>query len=68
MDTGTLNLFIKMVREDYKLSDEEIQILSHRLLADDREFEKAWRFYKNKGRNSRNGVDSFRPLLQELLN
>lgn len=68
MDTGHFNLFIKMVQEDYKLNQDQVEILSRRLLADDKEFEKVWKHYKNKSRTSRDGVDSFKPLLQELLN
>lgn len=65
MDMGTLNLFIKMIREEYKLSVDELDVLTQRLMADDREFEKIWRLYKNK---SHKGVDKFRPLLLELIN
>lgn len=68
MDTGTLNLFAKMLREDCKLSEDEIQIVSHRLMADEKEFEQVWTLYKNRFFNGRNGVDPFWPLLQELLN
>lgn len=67
MDTGTLNLFMKMLREDYKLNEAELQTLSRRLMADDREFDRVWRLYKNKSRTSRDGVDSFKPCLNELL-
>lgn len=63
MDMGAFNLFIKMIREEYKLSEDELYVMSQRLLADEREFEKVWRLYKNK---TRKGIDSFRPLLSEL--
>lgn len=67
MNTGNLNLFIKMVKDDYKLDDNEVQILGRRLMADDKEFEKVWRLFKNKGGSFRGGVDPFRPLLMELI-
>jgi hypothetical protein len=57
-----------MIREEYGLTEEEIVILKHRLLADEKEFEKAWKAYKNKSSTFSKGVDSFRSLLQELLN
>jgi hypothetical protein len=67
MDTGAFNLFIKMVQEDYKLNGGQIEVLSRRLLADEKEFDKVWTLYRNKARSSRGGVDSFKPFLQELL-
>jgi hypothetical protein len=57
-----------MIREEYGLSDDEIAILKARLLADEKEFEKVWEAYKNKSFTFSKGVDSFRSLLQELLN
>lgn len=68
MDMGTFNLFIKMIREEYKLDEHEIEVLRQRLLADDREFDKVWRFYKNKSTKFAGGVDQFRSVLQDLLN
>jgi hypothetical protein len=68
MDSGHLNLFIKMIQEDYKLSNEELQIIISLLLADEREFDRVWKFYKAKGRSNPAGKDPFRPVLQELLN
>ncbi|HXH76448.1 MAG TPA: hypothetical protein VNJ08_15860 [Bacteriovoracaceae bacterium] len=67
MNTGNLNLFLKMVKDDYKLDDNQVLVVYRRLLGDDREFEIVWRLFKNKSRNTRGGVDPFRPLLQELL-
>ena len=40
MDMGNLQLFIKMVREDYALTDEQLELLRHRMLSDVREFVK----------------------------
>lgn len=57
-----------MIREEYGLSEEELLILKHRLLADEKEFDRVWKAYKNKSSTFSKGVDSFRSLLQELLN
>ena len=65
MDMGSFNLFIKQVSEEYALDDSEKQRIISRLLADDREFEKVWTIYKRK--YSLSGVDSFKPLLLDLL-
>lgn len=65
MDMGKFNLFIKMIEEEYKLTHNQIETLTHRLLADDKEFEKVWKTFKNKA--SRSGVDEFKFLLQELI-
>lgn len=66
MDMGKFNLFIKMITEEYRLNDSQLETLTHRLLADDKEFEKVWRSFKSKA--SRSGVDDFKFLLQELIN
>lgn len=67
MDMGNLQLFIKLIREDYKLSDDELEVLKNRMLADDKEFEKVWKLYKNKARKTNRGVDQFQSMLQDLL-
>ncbi len=67
MDMGRLSLALKMISEEYKLSDAEISILSHRMMADDVEFERIWELYKNKARKFSGGVDRFKELLLELL-
>lgn len=64
---GSFNLFIKMVKEEYALGDTELELLSQRLLADDKEFERVWRTYKNKGSISFGGVDRFKALLLDLI-
>jgi hypothetical protein len=66
MDVGKFNLFIKMVIEEYKLGQEEIDILGHRLLADDNEFEKVWKLYQKKS-SRMSGGDQFKVVLRELL-
>lgn len=66
MDMGKFNLFIKMIQEEYKLTEQQLQTLTQRMLADDKEFERVWKFYKSK--SSREGVDQFKFLLQELIN
>lgn len=58
---------MKMIREEYALSDEQISLLKARLLADEKEFQKVWKAYKNKSVTFSKGVDPFRSLLQELL-
>lgn len=65
MDAGAVNLALKQIQEDYKLSKEQMTVLYHRFIADDREFEKVWKMYKSKKTNS--GVDKFKELLTELL-
>lgn len=67
MDLGKFNLFLKMIEEEYKLSSRELKTISHRLLADDMEFEKVWKQYRSKSARNKNGVDEFRPVLNELL-
>lgn len=65
MDMGKFNLFIKLIKEEYRLSDMQISKLSRRLLSDDREFERVWEIYQSKSVNL--GVDGFKNLLQDLL-
>lgn len=67
MDIGAFNLFMKMIEEEYKLSSRDLQKISQRLLADDREFEKVWKLYRNKSGRTRSGNDDFRPVLSELI-
>jgi hypothetical protein len=67
MDMGSFSLFIKMVKDQYKLDESEILILTNRLLADDREFEKVWKLFKMKGGRVSGGVDQFKSLLNELI-
>jgi hypothetical protein len=67
MDMGNFNLFIKMIREEYKLDESQLQTMTYRLLADDKEFEKVWKLYKGKSRRISGGVDEFKFLLQELV-
>ena len=67
MNSGQFNLFLKMIRDEYKLADEEVLILARRMLADSNEFEKIWKLYKNKAQRFAGGVDDFKAILQELL-
>lgn len=67
MDMGSFNLFIKLIRDQYKLNEDEIHILTTRMLADDNEFERVWKLYKNKAGKVINGVDPFKVFLQDLL-
>lgn len=64
---GNLHLFIKMLREEYRLGEEDLWVLNNRMMADDKEFEKIWKLYKAKAKRTHNGVDEFRLLLNELL-
>lgn len=64
MNSGQLNFALKMIQEEYKLNDSQIIILSRRLMADDREFEKVWTQFKNR-RQGKN--DTFVDMLRELL-
>lgn len=56
-----------MIAQEYPLSENEITVLTGRLLADDKEFEKVWASYKNKERSFSGGVDPFKQLLTELI-
>lgn len=67
MDMGNFNLFIKMLEEEYKLTSSETLMITRRLLADDREFEKIWRLYRNKTKSFKGGVDNFKATLLDLL-
>ncbi len=60
MDMGKLNFALKLIQEDFKLSEEQILILQRRMLADDKEFDKVWNLYKNHKKK-------FRELLPDLL-
>lgn len=65
MDLNAFNLFIKQVREEYKLDEAQIVKLTRRLLADDQEFERTWQLFKD--RSLEKGVDLFRPTLLDLI-
>lgn len=64
MNLGHLNLALKMIQEEYKLTNDQIQLLSRRMMADDKEFERMWGQFKNRKLGK---VDTFRELLSELL-
>jgi hypothetical protein len=67
MDMGNLHLFLKLIKDDYKLTDSQLNTLTTRMLADDSEFERVWKLYKNKARKTHRGVDQFQSLLHDLL-
>ncbi len=67
MDLGKLNLFLKMIEDEYQLGHRDLQKVSQRLLADDVEFEKVWTLYRSKTSRTRHGVDEFKFILNELL-
>lgn len=56
-----------MITQEYPLSERDITILTNRLLADDKEFEKVWIHFKNKNHSFSKGVDPFKQLLLELI-
>lgn len=64
MNLGHLNLALKMIQEEYKLTNDQVQLLSRRMMADDKEFERMWGQFKNRKLGK---VDTFRELLSELL-
>ncbi len=66
MDLNSLGLFLKMLQEEYRLTESQKKILTDRMLADAQEFEKVWKLYRNKSR-LRRGDDPFKLILQELL-
>ena len=65
MNLGHLNLALKMIQEEYKLSNLQLQIISRRMMADDREFERVWSLFKNRRTGK---IDTFADTLRELLN
>lgn len=62
-----MNLFIKMIRDEYKLNESELITITRRMLADEREFERIWKMYKTKSLRVIGGVDEFKTVLQDLL-
>jgi hypothetical protein len=64
MNFGQLNLALKLIQEEYKLSESQVLILSRRMMADEREFDRIWNLFKSR----RSGkVDSFLETLKDLL-
>ncbi|MBA2403486.1 MAG: hypothetical protein H0V66_01835 [Bdellovibrionales bacterium] len=64
MNLGQLNLALKMIQQEYKLTDAQVQIISRRMMADDREFERMWHMFKHRRQGK---TDTFIELLRELL-
>ena len=67
MDMQSFALFIKLVKEDYRLNDEQITRLGRRMMSDEREFSRIWELYKATARKTKSGVDEFKSVLSELL-
>ncbi|HLT22945.1 MAG TPA: hypothetical protein VKZ84_05865 [Bacteriovoracaceae bacterium] len=65
MDLDRFSLFLKMLLSEYPLDQEGIDKISVRLLADEEEFSKTWGHFQN--REIVDGVDSFKPVLEDLL-
>jgi len=55
---------LKLIKEEYRLLDDQVAKIHDRLIADDREFDKLWRAYKKKGPEGR---ERFKEILGELL-
>lgn len=67
MDMGNLALAIKLIADEYKLSDREVTVFKNRMLGDSAEFERVWTLYKNRTRKTIKGVDGFKEILKDLL-
>lgn len=65
MDLDRFSLFLKMLAADYALTPSHIEKVSARLLADEAEFYKTWNLFQN--RRVTDGVDNFKPILEDLL-
>lgn len=65
MDLDRFSLFLKMLLSSYPLRDEDIEKISTRLLADEVEFFRVWTHFQN--REVLDGVDNFKPFLEDLL-
>lgn len=65
MDLDKFSLFLKMLAADYALSPADIERVSGRLLADETEFFNTWGLYQS--REVHDGVDNFKPILEDLL-
>ncbi|WPU66861.1 hypothetical protein [Peredibacter starrii] len=50
------------------MSETELTIITRRMLADDREFDRIWKLYKSKSIRVYGGFDEFKSVLQDLLN
>lgn len=64
MKEKDLNYLLKLIREEFRLRDEEIQVLHNRLIADDREFDLLWKKYK---KHTPGAQDRFIEVVRELL-
>lgn len=65
MDLDCFSLFLKMLVADYALAPSDIEKISDRLLADEVEFMRTWGQFQN--REILDGVDDFKPILEDLL-
>lgn len=65
MDLDRFSLFLKMLLVEYPLDQFAIEKISTRLLADEDEFSKVWNSFQD--RMLIDGVDDFKPLLEDLL-
>ena len=65
MDLNHLSLFLKLLSINYVLSDNDMAKISDRLLADDQEFLSLWQKFQD--RLILDGVDNFKPFLEDLL-
>lgn len=60
MSLPRLELALTMIKNEYKLSQEQVTKIKRRLMAS-REFERVWAIYQDK--IQRKGVDKFKDLL-----
>jgi hypothetical protein len=64
MNLNEFNLALKMIQDDYRLTSEELERLTRRLQADEREFDRLWGLYKRRRTGK---TDVFIGTLKELL-
>ncbi len=64
MNFNQMNLALKMIKEEYRLTEAQMETLQRRLMADEREFDKMWNVFKSRRPGK---VDVFIETLRELL-
>ena len=64
MNFNQINLALKMIKEEYRLTEAQMETLQRRLMADEREFERMWAVFKSRRPGK---VDVFIETLRDLL-
>lgn len=64
MNFNQMNLALKMIKEEYRLTEAQMETLQRRLMADEREFDRMWSVFKSRRPGK---VDVFIETLRELL-